>query len=126
MNIFERAAREKIRFDYLGIIQTEDLWDLKIEQLDDLYRQINSNLKDQSGEGLIKDESVSEYASLLQLQVDLVRHVFEAKLELMKTARNEKLRQEKKKRIMEIIANKQDQELMDKPTEDLMKMLNEM
>lgn len=126
MNIFERAAREKIRFDYLGIIQTEDLWDLKIEQLDDLYRQINSNLKDQSGEGLIKDESVSEYASLLQLQVDLVRHVFEAKLELMKTARNEKLRQEKKKRIMEIIADKQDQELMDKPTEDLMKMLNEM
>ena len=126
MNIFERAAREKIRFQYLGQIATEDLWDLSIGELDNLYRLTNAELKNHGGEGLIKDDSINETTSILQLMVDLIRHVFEAKQERQKVLENEKIRREKKKRIMEIIASKQDQALSDMPAEELMKMLDEM
>ena len=126
MNIFERAARERVRFNYMGSMMTEDLWDLSIEHLDDLYRKINVDLKDQSGESLIKNADINDFASALQLQADLVRYVFGIKQELAKANQNEKVRQEKKKRIMELIANKQDQALSDMPTEELMKMLDEM
>ena len=126
MNIFERAAREKIRFQYLGQITTEDLWDLSVGELDNLYRLTNTELKNHGGEGLIKDDSINETTSILQLMVDLIRHVFEARQERQKILENEKIRREKKKRIMEIIANKQDQALSDMPAEELMKMLDEM
>lgn len=126
MNIFEQASRKKIRFQFLGTITTEDLWDLSLTALDELYKEINNNLKNQDSEGLFKDETISEESEFFQLQADLVRHVFEAKLAAKNAAKEELVRKEKKKRIMEIISSKQDQELSEKSIDELWKMLDEM
>ena len=75
MNIFEKASRERIRFNFMGNITVEDLWYLNQDQLNDLYKQINTELKEQSGDGLMKDADISTYASTLQIQLDLVRHI---------------------------------------------------
>lgn len=115
MNIFERAAREKIRFEFKGPIATEDLFDLSMVNLDLLYRDISTELKNQGGSSLVKDGTESEYTSLLQLQVDLIRHVFESKLEEQKATRAENIRRYKNKRI---------KELEEKSFEYLNKMLN--
>jgi len=126
MDIFERAAKEKIRFSFRGLIATEDLWDLSMGDLDVLFKEINIILKEQSGEGLIKDTSKSIISEALQLQIDLVRHVFEAKQKMANEAKAKILRMEKKKRIMEIITDKQDETLASKSVAELKEMLDDM
>ena len=124
MDIFERGAREKIRFHHHGNIMIEDLWYLTLLDLDGLYHRINNELKALGGEGLLKN-NINDTVSILQLQADLVRYVFDDKQEKLKIAKNEKIHQERKKRIMEIITNKQDQALEEKSVDELMNMLNE-
>jgi len=126
MDIFERAAKEKIRFSFRGLIATEDLWDLSMGDLDVLFKEINIILKEQSGEGLIKDTSKSTISEALQLRADIVRHVFEEKQKMANDAEAKKLRQEKKKRIMEIITDKQDETLASKSVAELKEMLDDM
>jgi len=126
MNIFERAAREKVRFGFRGIIATEDLWDLSMGDLDEIFKQANILLKDRNGEGLIKDTSKNTFSGTLQLQVDLVRYVFEEKQKMANEAEAKILRMEKKKRIMEIITDKQDETLAGKSVAELKEMLDDM
>jgi len=128
MDIFERAAKEKIRFSFRGLIATEDLWDLSMGDLDVLFKEINIILKEQSGEGLIKDTAQNTFSETLQLQlqIDLVRHVFEAKQKMANEAKAKILRMEKKKRIMEIITDKQDETLASKSVAELKEMLDDM
>ena len=40
-NIFEYAVRNKIRFPFKGMISSEDLWDLTLENLDSIYKTLN-------------------------------------------------------------------------------------
>jgi hypothetical protein len=125
MSIFAKAAKEKVRFNYHGLITTEDLFDLNMETLDFMYREVHKKLKDQSGDGLINDVSINVDVELLQLQLDLIKYVFEykkASLENEKAARD---RNRKKQRLMEIIASKQDKALEDKSVDELMKMIDE-
>ena len=126
MNIFERAAKEKVRFEFRGVITTEDLWDLSLWNLDAIFKEINTVLKEQSGEGLIKNTTQNTFRESLQLQADLVRHVFEEKQKMANDAEAKKLRQEKKKRIMEIITDKQDETLASKSVAELKEMLDDM
>jgi len=126
MNIFEQAAKLKIRFNFRGVISIEDLYDLSLEELNILYMQINKKLKEQTDEGLLREARSNKYTESLQLQLDLLKHIFDEKEAAMQAIKAEKLRKDKKARIMEIISNKQDQELLNKPTEELMKMLDEL
>jgi len=126
MNIFEKGAREKVRFYHHGSIMIEDLWDLSVDSLDQLYRQVNNDLKDLNGEGLIKNNDINNNALTLQLQSDLIKYIFTDRQEKVKAAKIEKIHQERKNRIMEIITNKQDQSLEEKSVDELMNMLEEL
>ena len=126
MNIFERAAKEKIRFEFRGLIATEDLWDLTIENLDELFQQTYAQLKAQSGEGLLLTGIQNPVSDYLRLQADLIRYVFEDKQKMAADFKMKKLQNEKKKRIMEIITDKQDETLASKSVAELKEMLDDM
>ena len=126
MNIFERAAKEKIRFEFRGLIATEDLWDLTIENLDELFQQTYAQLKAQSGEGLLLTGVQNPISDYLRLQADLIRYVFEDKQKMAADFKMKKLQNEKKKRIMEIITDKQDETLAGKSIAELKEMLDDM
>jgi len=126
MNIFERAAKEKIRFEFRGLIATEDLWDLTIENLDELFQQTYAQLKAQSGEGLLLTGVQNPISDYLRLQADLIRYVFEDKQKMAADFKMKKLQNEKKKRIMEIITDKQDETLASKSVAELKEMLDDM
>ena len=46
-NMFEIATRNKFRFPFKGVISTEDLWDLSVESLDNVFKTLNSEMKKQ-------------------------------------------------------------------------------
>jgi hypothetical protein len=99
------------------MISTEDLWDLGLDALDDIYRDINADLKDISGDSLLKEKMNG--AEVFELQAAIVKHIFEVKVvedEAQKTAHDRKM---KKERILEIIAKKQDEDLESKSLDEL-------
>jgi hypothetical protein len=118
--MFEKAARLKLRFPYKGNISTEDLWDLSANDLDAVYTAINHTLKAVKDEGLLKkkDSRTEE----MELQLAIVKRVYDVKTEEAQQKVAEKERREKKRRIEELIAKKQDTELEGKSLEELTAM----
>jgi hypothetical protein len=115
--MFELASRSKLRFAYRGLISTEDLWDLKLEALDEIYRLTNAELKEMSEDSLLEEKQIG--AEVLELQVAIVKHVFEVKVAEIEAKKDAVERKAKKERILEIIAKKQDDDLEGKSLDEL-------
>jgi hypothetical protein len=115
--MFELASRSKLRFSYRGLISTEDLWDLKPEALDEIYRSTNAELKEMSEDSLLEKKQTG--AEVLELQVAIVKHVFEVRVAEAEAKKDAGERKAKKERILEIIAKKQDEDLEGKSLDEL-------
>jgi len=123
-NIFEKATKEKIRFEYKGTISVEDLWDLSVEELDNIFKSLNTSKKQLSEESLLDAETKQD--TLLNTQIKIIKHIVEDKL--MEKARRLKAveRKQKKEKIMEILANTADRALEKKSPAALKKMLDDL
>lgn len=124
MNIFEMATRNKFRFPYKGLVSVEDLWDLGQVQLDSIYKNLNKEIKQIQEESLLSAKN-SEDAEL-QAKIDIVKHIFTVKQQEAIQRSIDAENADKKRRIMEILAQKQDDSLMGKSEDELRKMLKEL
>lgn len=123
MNIFEIATKNKFRFPYRGMISVEDLWDLNLNQLDGIYKTLNKEIKQTNEESLL---SVKDAADVeLQAKIDIVKHIFASKQQEIANRTIAAENAEKKRRILDIIAQKQEASLQNKSEEELLKMLEE-
>lgn len=123
-NVFEIAAKEKYRFPFKGLITTEDLWDLSPAQLDSVYKTLNSEKKTTEEDSLLGQRTKEEQSILNKIA--LVKYIF-AEKQLEAEAHRQKLANaEKKRRIMELIASKEDAALGEKSIDDLKNMLAEL
>lgn len=122
-NLFEIASKKKYRFPYKGMISTEDLWDLSPDQLDLVYKTLNKNVKAQGEESLLAESSVDEN---LANMIEIVKHIFAVKQDEIKARQEAAENARKRKRILEVIAQKQDEALHDLSEADLQKMLEEL
>lgn len=123
-NIFEVATKSKFRFPYKGMATVEDLWDLTLENLDLVFKSLNSQLKQTKEESLLNTKSKEDKE--LEIKIDIVKHIVNVKLEEQAKRLKEKETKEKKQRILEILSMKQDQDLQNKSIEELQKMLEEL
>ena len=123
-NIFEVATRGKYRFPYKGQITVEDLWDLSVTQLDSIFKTLNAQYKQSKEESLLETKSKED--EVLDTQIAIVKHIVAVKQQEMANRLAEKERHGKKQRIMEIMADKQDEDLKGKSLEDLQKILDEL
>lgn len=119
--MFETAIRNKYRFPYKGQITVEDLWDLKPQDLDTVFKALNSQRKVAEEESLLSAKSEEETA--LTTKIGIVKYVVATKLAEIEKAKQSKARKEKKQKLMELIADKQDAELAGKSVEELQAML---
>ena len=55
--MFETAVRTKMRFPFKGVVSVEDLWDLSVENLDTVYKTLNSELKKATEESLLNTKT---------------------------------------------------------------------
>lgn len=122
-NIFEVATRKKYRYPYKGMITTEDLWDLPLTALDSIYKTLNKQAKQSQEESLLNTSATNE---TLENQIAIIKYIVATKQQEQVDRLKEKERAEQKQKIMEILADKQDETLKGKSVEELQKMLEEM
>lgn len=122
--IFETAIRNKFRFAFKGMISVEDLWDLRLESLDDIYKNLVSEKKKASEESLLQIK-IKEKEEL-QCKINIVRYIAEVKISEMENRAKVKEKKQQKQRILEILNEKENQDLKNKSTEELRLMLDSM
>ncbi|RXZ78094.1 hypothetical protein EBB07_29000 [Paenibacillaceae bacterium] len=123
-NIFEVAVRYKFRFPFKGLISVEDLWDLNLENLDSVFKTLNSQLKTVQEESLLNTKTKENKE--LDVKIEIVKYIVDVKLTEQENRSKEKEQKEKKQRIMEVLRNKQDEALLNMSPEQLEKMLQEL
>lgn len=122
--MFEIATREKYRFPYKGQIGVEDLWDLSVGELDKIYKALNREAKQINEESLLAAKSKED--KVLDNKINIIRHIVSVKLDEIANAKAAHERTEQKQKIMDILANKQDEELRGKSADELKAMLAEL
>jgi len=122
--MFEKATRMKLRFDYKGLCSVEDLWDLSLKDLDNIYKKLNKQSKEQEEASLL-NEPTKENA-VLSLKMSIVKHIVELKLAEKQRREEASERAAKKQKILDIMAEKQDEQLKSMSLDDLNKLVNEL
>lgn len=122
-NIFEMATRNKYRFPYKGMISVEDLWDLNQTQLDSIYKALNKEIKANQEDSLMFSQTQTDLD--LQAKIEIVRHIYTTKEQDAARRAAAAENAEKKRRILEILEQKQEDSLKNKSEDELLKMLNE-
>lgn len=122
-NMFEIAARNKFRFPFKGMISTEDLWNLSVENLDNVFKTLNSEMKKTKEESLLSTKSKAD--EMLELKIEIVKHIVTVKQEEKEAREKKFLDRERNQKIMSIIAAKQDEQLHNMSVEELQKLLVE-
>ena len=124
-NIFEIAVREKYTYNFRGLIETEDLYDLKLTDLDAIYKGLKSDLA-QLGEDSLIDSVDTEAKETINNKIEIVKAVVDYKREVKKNLEDAKAKAETKRRLKDLIAQKENETLEGKSLDELKAMLAEL
>ena len=124
------ALSKKLRFEHDGLISIEDLFDLSLNELDDIYRSLNKELNEYeqySEDSLLdKDEEKDETYEELQLKIDIVTAVFNHLKKQQDELQRRIALQNQRDKILGIIADKENEELSNKSISELKEILDNM
>lgn len=129
MNIFEIATRKALRFPTSkGALSVEDLWNLPLTHsqgvnLDSMAQFLHTQLQDTAQVSFVTPSATSSKNAELQLKFDVVKHIIDVKLAERDAAELASAKKEKKERLQEILAQKQDQQLMAAGIDEIQKMI---
>lgn len=132
MNIFENAARKKLRFNSsVGMLTVEDLFDLPLtatgnrSSLDTVARAVHHELKEYSEVSFVEVKPNPKKENL-ELAMEIVKHVIEVKKEAVALAVAKTKREDQRRFLTEILAKKQNQALESLTEEEIQKKLAEL
>lgn len=100
-DLFKVAAKKKYRFNYKGQITVEDLWDLDVEELDKIYKNLKSQQKNASEESLL--QSVSKEDKILNNKIKIIKTIVVDKLAAKERALKTVTQKTQNQRIIEIM-----------------------
>jgi hypothetical protein len=128
MSIFEKASKAKLRFLITkGVVTTEDLWDLKLEDLDKMAISLRKQVKESEEESFIKTtNSKSIVAAETELKFEIVKHIIDVKLAEKEARVLAAEKRAKRAKLIELIGKKELTNLESKSIEDLKKELAEL
>jgi hypothetical protein len=129
--MFEKASRLKVRFDSgKGQLTIEDLWDLPLTSnanranLDDIARGLHKQLKNDDDVSFVIKDKKSD--TTVQLKFDIVKHIIEIRLAEDEARSKAHENSVKKQSILQLIAERQNEELKGKSLDDLKAMVAEL
>mgnify|MGYP000261248039 FL=1 len=121
VNLFEVATRENYLFPFKGMINVIDLWDLSLTNLDSVFKTLNAEVKKSEDESLLNAKTKEDED--LTNKIEIIKYIVNKKLAEKEARENEKKNKEKRQRILEIKAKRQDEALENMSDEDLDKLL---
>ena len=130
--MFKQAAKMKLRFSSIkGLLSVEDLFDLPLNttrqgvvSLNGLAISVHKCLQEASDISFVDDERVVDVT--MNLRMDILKEIIKVKKEENVSKLAAKDKADKKKRLLELINSKQDEELAGKPLAELMKMVDDL
>lgn len=120
-NIFEAATKGKYRFPFKGAISVEDLWDLKLQDLDSIFKSLNKQKKQNDEESLLQVKTAEDQE--LDNKIQIVKYIVKFKQEEIEERLQAKDKKEYNQKLLELIERKQNEELAGKSIEELQAML---
>jgi hypothetical protein len=120
-DLFKIATKRKYRWNFKGCLSVEDLFDLKVEELDAIYKVLVKMKKATAEESLLN--TVSKEDKVLENKIEIIKIIVNDKL--VEAEKNRKIAEQriKNQRILEIMADKEDAALKDKSIDELKAML---
>lgn len=128
MNIFEQATRQKFRFESIkGELTVEQLWDMPLTSkngfdLDTVAKEVNRGLKACSEESFVNTNH-NPAVDRLEAKLEVVKHVIAVKLAEADERAKAADRKAEKERLLEILHQKKDQDLLGLSREELEKRI---
>ncbi len=108
-NLFEIATRNRYRFNYKGVMTVEDLWSLRVEDLDAIFKMLNRQKKTADEDSLLATKSAEDQD--LANKIDIVRYIVSIKLAEAEDRKTAAEKKEQRDKILAIMAKKQDAKL---------------
>lgn len=127
--MYKIASRKKLRIQTnRGMLSVEQLWDLSKEDIGELAKSIRKRINDQKGVtgdselDFLKPSAQTE-ETIDELTFRILKDIYQTKQAEEDKAHRRVAARENNRKILELIAKKQDQELENKSIEELEKML---
>lgn len=122
MDIFKLGSQQKLRFlTSRGSLSTEQLWDLSLEELDALAVSLETEHQQSGKKSFLVKTSVKDKTA--KLRFDIVLDVLHTKAAAAEAASEAAEIKEHNKKILAIIADKQDETLKGKSVKQLEALL---
>lgn len=117
-NIWIECLKNKYRFEFKGVLNVEDLFDLKLEDLDLIYKGLKKEEQELQGDSLLENVENPKKAEV-EAKLNIVKEIFNMKQAEIEANKRAVANRAQKAKILAIIENKQDQELSEKSIEEL-------
>ncbi len=121
VNLFEVATKEQYRFQHKGSLNVEDLWMLPVQQLDEVFKGLNSQIKQVKEESLLDNKTKED--EVLNNKIEIVKYIVNEKLKEQAEKLHEKENREQRQKIMQILSDKENEDLQNKSADELREML---
>jgi hypothetical protein len=123
-NIFERAAKTKLRFpSQVGDLTVEQLWDLPLTgrsaNLNSIAVATSREIRELTEDSFVT-EAPNPRKAALELRLEVLKHVIADKQAAAARATKRAENADRRRRILEAIAQKQDQALLSKSLDELL------
>ena len=122
MNIFERAVREKTRFNFKGNISVEELWDLSLTNLDTIYGNLETELEALPKKSLLSNNSNAR--DEIEFKKEIIKYIVETKKTEKEIATAERANSAKKQMLLEILEKKKNESYENMSVEELTALIN--
>lgn len=117
-NIWVECLKNKFRFEFKGLISTEDLFDLTLADLDAIYKSLKKEEKDLQGDSLLSNDENPKVREV-EVKIEVVKAVFDMKKAEIARAERALANKAQKDKILAIIEDKENQELSEKSIDEL-------
>ncbi len=124
MDNFKLASRQKLRVQTSrGLLPVENLWDLDLPELDALAVSLETEHEQSGKKSFLRKTKASEKDKTAKLKFDVVLDILTTKAEEAQAATEAAERKEKNRKLLTLIAEKNDDSLKKKTVRQLEAML---
>ncbi len=120
--MYKIAARRKLRWNFRGLCSVEDLWDLGVEDLDHIYKNLRTLQKSSEGESLLENRTAEDDDT--EIRISIIKDIVQTKLAEAEEKKNLAKRLAEKRKLMGIKAEKEEADLRALSAEELQKKID--